>query len=91
MRDRHLPRLCHSCQAPMARQEDACWQCGVPWLTADGSRTTLHVISAATATDAVGTGRAMAAARLAMDRWVDEGGSVPREAAALLGATIGRR
>jgi hypothetical protein len=68
MRDRHLPRLCHSCQAPMARQTDACWQCGVPWLTADGSRTTLHVIRAATATDAVGTGRAMAEARIAMDR-----------------------
>jgi hypothetical protein len=29
MRNRHLPRLCHSCQAPMGAQEDACWRCGV--------------------------------------------------------------
>jgi predicted amidophosphoribosyltransferase len=33
MRDRHHPRLCRSCQAPMARQEDACWRCGVTWAT----------------------------------------------------------
>lgn len=31
MRDRHHPRLCHSCGGPMARQEDACWRCGAPW------------------------------------------------------------
>jgi hypothetical protein len=28
MNNRHRPRLCRSCQAPMARQEDACWKCG---------------------------------------------------------------
>ena len=28
MKNRHHPRLCRSCQAPMARQEDACWKCG---------------------------------------------------------------
>jgi predicted amidophosphoribosyltransferase len=28
MRDRHLPRLCPFCTAPMARQEDVCWNCG---------------------------------------------------------------
>jgi len=33
VRDRHLPRLCRSCQAPMARQEDECWHCGAPWAT----------------------------------------------------------
>jgi hypothetical protein len=31
MRDRHHPRLCHSCHGPMARQEDTCWRCGAPW------------------------------------------------------------
>ena len=31
MRDRHLPRLCRSCDAPMARQEDACWSCEAAW------------------------------------------------------------
>ena len=28
MNKRHQPRLCRSCSAPMARQEDACWHCG---------------------------------------------------------------
>jgi predicted amidophosphoribosyltransferase len=27
MRDRHLPRLCQTCEAPLARQQDACWRC----------------------------------------------------------------
>ena len=31
MRDRHLPRVCHNCSAPMARQEDTCWRCGTVW------------------------------------------------------------
>jgi hypothetical protein len=28
MLDRHLPRLCASCSAPMARQQQECWKCG---------------------------------------------------------------
>jgi hypothetical protein len=32
MRDRHHPRLCGSCRAPMARTEDACWRCESPWV-----------------------------------------------------------
>jgi predicted amidophosphoribosyltransferase len=31
MRDRHLPRVCHNCSAPMARQDDSCWRCGAVW------------------------------------------------------------
>jgi hypothetical protein len=31
MRDRHLPRVCRSCDAPMAGQDDACWKCGASW------------------------------------------------------------
>jgi hypothetical protein len=31
MRDRHFPRLCRSCDAPMARQEDTCWSCEAAW------------------------------------------------------------
>jgi hypothetical protein len=31
MRDRHFPRLCRKCDAPMARQTDTCWRCGVRW------------------------------------------------------------
>jgi hypothetical protein len=32
MRDRHFPRLCRKCDAPMARQTDACWRCGTRWV-----------------------------------------------------------
>jgi hypothetical protein len=28
MRNRHGTRLCHGCQAPIARQTDRCWKCG---------------------------------------------------------------
>lgn len=28
MRNRHIPRLCKECKAPLAAQEDACWKCG---------------------------------------------------------------
>jgi hypothetical protein len=31
MRNRHFPRLCHACQAPMGAQLDDCWRCGVAW------------------------------------------------------------
>jgi predicted amidophosphoribosyltransferase len=30
-RNRHEPRLCHGCQAPMAGQTDRCWKCGEAW------------------------------------------------------------
>lgn len=33
MRDRHFPRLCRSCQAPLARQQDDCWHCDAPCAT----------------------------------------------------------
>ena len=87
MRDRHLPRLCRACHAPMARQEDTCWQCGTQWATEDRPRTPLHVIPGGAPIDAVSRARAMNEARLAMDRWVNEGGPVPFEASALLRAT----
>ena len=33
-RNRHVPRLCPTCDAPLGAQEDACWSCGLP-LTGD--------------------------------------------------------
>jgi predicted amidophosphoribosyltransferase len=45
MRERHFPRVCTSCRAPMARQEDACWRCGTQWASEDEPRTTLTVIA----------------------------------------------
>jgi hypothetical protein len=45
VRERHFPRVCGSCHAPLARQEDTCWRCGTQWAAEDGPRTTLRVIA----------------------------------------------
>ena len=71
----------------MARQEDTCWRCGTQWATEDRPRTLLHVIPGGATPDAVGKARAVNEARAAIDRWVDEGGRVPFETAAVLRAT----
>jgi DnaJ-class molecular chaperone len=68
MRERHFPRVCPSCRAPMARQENACWRCGTQWTTEEAPRPKLRVIAGGATTDA--------------DRWTDEGGSVGSEAPA---------
>ena len=44
MRDRHLPRLCGHCQAPMARQDDTCWRCGTQWAAEDVPQPALRMI-----------------------------------------------
>jgi hypothetical protein len=74
MRERHFPRVCRSCSAPMARQEDTCWRCGTQWTSEDAPQTTLTVIA--------GGRRGVADARLDTDRWTNEGGRVAAEAAA---------
>ena len=45
MRNRHLPRLCRECQAPMAGQTDTCWRCGAAWTS--GEAPTLRLVPAA--------------------------------------------
>jgi predicted amidophosphoribosyltransferase len=90
MRDRHMARLCDVCQAPMARQEETCWRCGSRWTAAGGARTRLRVIPGGAAPAATHDERAVVQARMDMDRWITEGGSVPFEAAAVLGATLDR-
>jgi hypothetical protein len=65
MRSRHVSRLCRSCQAPMAGQEDACWRCGVAWAAEDEPRTTLRLVPAGAPSQAV----------LDTERWTNEGGS----------------
>ena len=52
MRDRHFPRLCGHCHAPMARQEDACWRCGTQWASEDQPPTVLRAVPAPTTEDA---------------------------------------
>jgi hypothetical protein len=69
MRDRHFPRLCGHCHAPMARQENACWRCGTQWASEDAPRTALEVLP----------GGAPDETRVDEDRWFDEGGSFDRE------------
>jgi hypothetical protein len=80
MRDRHLSRLCRSCQAPMACQADACWRCGAPSAGTATASPRLRVL----------TGTA-SPTRDDADRWIDEGGSVPSEAAAGRRVTANRR
>ena len=63
MRDRHLPRLCGHCHAPMARQEDTCWRCGTQWASENAPQTALRVIPGG-------------APDLDGERWIDEGGSL---------------
>ena len=31
--DRHRPRLCETCQAQMAPNDETCWRCGAVWVT----------------------------------------------------------
>jgi len=47
MRNRHIPRLCRNCQAPMARHQDACWRCGAQWASEEAPRTTLRLVATA--------------------------------------------
>lgn len=30
--NRHRPRLCRECTAPMAGQSEECWKCGAAWV-----------------------------------------------------------
>lgn len=100
MRDRHFPRLCRSCQAPMARQEDECWRCGAPWAM-DGGRSPSRFSRARAASTPAASGfplvavaddaRAATEARLAADRWADEGGSFDPITNDLSKAAPGRR
>lgn len=57
MRDRHLPRLCRSCQGPMARQEDTCWRCGARWASDDVTPTRLRVIAGGPSATPAGASR----------------------------------
>jgi hypothetical protein len=87
MRERHFPRICRSCSAPMARQEGTCWRCGTQWASEEGPRTTLRVIvGGAQAEDRLEPAIAIAAraasdARLDAERWANEGGRFASEAA----------
>ncbi len=84
MRERHLPRSCSSCRAPMARQEDMCWRCGTRWASEGQPRTTLTLIpGGAQPEDQPDRAIAVAVAvdaRVDADRWANEGGSFVTDA-----------
>jgi hypothetical protein len=65
MRDRHFPRLCRSCQAPMARQEGTCWGCGTHWAAEDEPRIALRLIPGGASTNVAGAPEAGIAAMAA--------------------------
>ena len=46
MRNRHLPRICRHCQAPMASGAGACWRCGVEWASEEQPPATLRLVAA---------------------------------------------
>jgi predicted amidophosphoribosyltransferase len=49
VRERHFPRLCRACQAPMAVQEDNCWRCGALWDPSHTAEVANHVSERAVA------------------------------------------
>jgi hypothetical protein len=77
MRNRHLPRVCRNCLAPMAGQDDRCWRCGVEWASEPGPATTLHLVPCD--------------APAPIEDWTNEGGSFASEVTAPLPATAARR
>jgi hypothetical protein len=92
MRGRHFPRLCRSCDAPMARQQDFCWSCGAAWTERSGDPAPAQPAPSVTHNgEAAGPGgdqppapvvigkAAVAHASPDVDRWADEGGSVADE------------
>ena len=44
MRNRHIPRVCRQCHAPMASGAGTCWRCGVAWATEEEPPTTLRLV-----------------------------------------------
>jgi hypothetical protein len=80
MRNRHVPRVCRNCLAPMASQEDSCWRCGFEWASEERPRTTLHLISGDAPTPTEDA-----------ERWTNEGGSSASEVTAPIPATAAGR
>jgi len=72
MRNRHLPRLCRNCDAPMASGAESCWHCGVQWAQEAGPPTRLRLVA----------GGAEDRSRPDVERRTNEGGTLPAAVAA---------
>jgi hypothetical protein len=75
MRDRHFARLCRSCQAPMARQEDECWHCGAPWATGEEQPATITRLPVRPMPALLAGDLADGDVSLDVDRWANDGGT----------------
>jgi hypothetical protein len=75
-RNRHEPRMCAVCAAPLAGQAGACWRCGtgVPEPVRHASAPLRYRTAPAAATNVLRPD-------FAADRWANEGGTIDRETA----------
>ncbi len=79
MRNRHIPRVCRHCHAPMASGAAECWRCGVQWASEEGPAAPPRLVIRRASGDE---------ARSDHERWTNEGGTfrsdvaMPRRVAA---------
>ena len=66
----------------MARQEELCWKCGADWLPETQPPRTPEQVR--------GANEHVTAARLDLERWLDEGGSANNESAIQLATAAAR-
>lgn len=78
MRNRHIPRLCRDCQAPMAAHQDACWRCGAQWASEETPPTALRLAHSASRT------------HLDEARWTNDGGGFASDEVSPLAAVSAR-
>ena len=96
MRNRHIPRLCRSCGAPMAGHQDACWRCDVPWAPEEAPRTTLRLVPSTAPGQAErmpleAAARSASQTQLDAERWTNAGGSFAANVAAAVAAVSAGR
>ena len=99
MRERHFPRLCRCCDAPMARQEDTCWSCEAAWDHRSARPNVVRMMPAGhaarpdggdqpTAPAVSGEAGAVAQARLDLDHLADEGRLAAEESGCIGAQTV---
>ena len=99
MRDRHFPRLCRCCDAPMAREEDSCWRCEAAWEYRSARRSARLVVCGghaarpggpgqSSAPAVIGEALAVAQASLVRHRVAGEGGTWAAQGSRRVGAQV---
>jgi hypothetical protein len=99
MRERHFPRLCRSCDAPVARHEDSCRRCETGRRDRSARQSARLVVprghagrltggGQSSAPAVTGGARAVAQARLARHRLAGKGGSRIAQRSRRVGAQV---